>query len=66
MTYIAFYDLMCKGIFPDKKFQKKHMCDVERVVDRIKKETPNVMMNYIKILNLIADDFTKNKNEWKI
>jgi hypothetical protein len=63
LTYIAFYDLMCKGIFPDKKFQKKHMCDVERVVDRIKKETPNVYDELYENVDLIADDFTKNKND---
>ena len=60
---IAYYDLMCKGIFPDKKFQKKYMCDVERIVDRMKKETPNVYDELYENIDLIADDFIKNKND---
>jgi hypothetical protein len=39
------------------------MCDVERVVDRIKKETPNVYDELYENVDLIADDFTKNKND---
>ena len=42
LKFISDYERMRKGLFPDKKFQEKYLCVLEKVVNRVKKETPNV------------------------
>ena len=62
LTYISFYERMRKGMFPDKEFQEEYLCDIERIVDRIKKETPNAYNELYKNLNDHDDYFFGDKN----
>lgn len=62
LTYISFYERMRKGMFPDKEFQEEFLCDIKRIVDRMKKETPNAYDELYKNLNDHDDYFFGDKN----
>jgi len=62
LTYISFYERMRKGVFPDKEFQEEFLCDIEEIVDRMKKETPNAYDELYKNLNDHDDYFFGDKN----
>lgn len=65
LTYISFYERMRKGLFSDKEFQEEFFCDIEEIVDRMKKETPNAYNELYKNLNDHDDYFFGDKKENK-
>ena len=62
LLYISFYEKMRRGVFPNKKFQEECFYDIEEIINRMKKETPNVYDELWKNLNSHDDYFFGDKN----
>ena len=62
LRFIYDYERMRKGVFPDKEFQEEFLCDMKEIVDRMKKETPNVYNELYGNLNGYESYYFEDEN----